>query len=100
MSRTHPYDLHVTKAGQELTVEVKGSTTGGDSVFLTRNEVEHARRHADRAVLFVLHSVQLTDAEGVFEGTGGVARVFWPWQIDAGSLEALQFRYLPPQHEG
>jgi|SRR6185503_7298494 len=33
-----PYDLHCTKDGRTLHVEVKGTTSAGEKVILTRNE--------------------------------------------------------------
>ncbi len=39
----HAYDLHCSGAKSKLKVEVKGTTGGGDTVFLTRGEVALAK---------------------------------------------------------
>src|SRR5262249_29632608 len=48
-----PYDLHCTRGHEVLYVEVKGTTTNGEEVLLTPNEVDFARQNAARMVLFV-----------------------------------------------
>lgn len=94
--RTRPYDLIARKGQEELTIEVKGTTTGAESVLLTRNEVSHARAFPSMAVLFIWHSIEVLWTSGVVSASSGEARVYWPWDIDAGTLEALQFKYVPP----
>lgn len=100
VSKTHSYDLHCRRGDDVLRVEVKGTTGSGGSVFLTRNEVEHAREHADHVALFVVRNISL-DRSGLKPvASGGDAEVFQPWNIDQGTLEALQFEYrLPEGHE-
>lgn len=71
-------------------VEVKGTTTAGESVILTRREVERAR--AGKAALFVLHSVRLKGEKA----TGGVERVIYKWDIGKGRLTPLNFQYKLP----
>lgn len=36
-----PFDLELTREGERLTVEVKGTTSQGEEIVLTRNEVVH-----------------------------------------------------------
>ena len=43
VSLSESYDLRCTRQGEELHVEVKGTTSQGERVLLTRNEVAHAR---------------------------------------------------------
>ncbi|EDM73580.1 hypothetical protein PPSIR1_06653 [Plesiocystis pacifica SIR-1] len=47
----------------ELAVEVKGTSTAGDAVIVTHNEVDQARRLGDRAELFVVANIQYKDGE-------------------------------------
>ena len=96
VSRTHPFDVLARNAGAELTVEVKGTTGSADAVFLTRNEVEHARRNADRSILFVVHGIEVRQAGSTLVASGGAIRECAPWFIGQGQLEPLQFRYLLP----
>ncbi len=95
VSRTKPYDLLAEKNGVALTVEVKGTTTGAESVLLTRNEVDHARENPTQAVLYILHTVRIDAPGGKPKASGGQAEVHWPWSIDPGDLEPLQFKYTP-----
>ena len=99
-SRTHPYDIVARSGSRSWTVEVKGTTGLGDAVFLTRNEVEHATQHPKNAVLFVVHSMDLVRGATSVRATGGLVRIFEPWQVGQGDLEALQFRYLLPHSDG
>src|SRR5262249_55328694 len=53
-----PYDLRCSMDGQILYVEVKGTTTDGDGVLLTPNEVMFARGHKDQMALYIVHGIQ------------------------------------------
>lgn len=98
VSRTHPYDVLAENGHKILTIEVKGTAGRGHSVFLTRNEVEHARRDSSSAVLFVVHGIQVAQNGGRLTACGGQVHVELPWVIDEGLLEALQYRYTMPSH--
>ena len=50
VSAQRPYDLLCKKADEELHVEVKGTTTDGDIIVLTNNEVKHACDPSRRAI--------------------------------------------------
>lgn len=43
------FDLLATRGDERLYVEVKGTSTSGEQVILTKNEVAHAR--ANKAVM-------------------------------------------------
>jgi hypothetical protein len=98
VSRARPYDLLAVRGVTSLTVEVKGTTSRGDSVLLTRNEVNHARDNATHAVLFVLHSISLRLEEDEVSAVGGLPLVFQPWDVNTGTLESLQFKYVLPKN--
>jgi hypothetical protein len=96
VSRDESYDLMCLSPGNsELHVEVKGTTSAGTDVILTRNEVTHARQYYPNAALFIVSGIQLSqDAVGEVVAHGGTLGVLHPWDIDAdGSLEAVQYRY-------
>lgn len=78
VSKRKPYDLRCTKGNLELRVEVKATTTAGESVFLTRREAEHATEANLNRALFILHSIRLRD--GI--PTGGQRMVHHPWAMD------------------
>lgn len=94
VSATESYDLRCTRDGEELHVEVKGVTTDGAEVNLTRNEVEHARER--RTALFVLSHIEVSYTDDGPEASGGDARILCPWGIDDGELTALTYSYRVP----
>jgi Protein NO VEIN, C-terminal len=59
VSARRPYDLLCKRGSKELRVEVKGTTTDGEVVVLTNNEVKHASFPRNSCALFVLHSIRL-----------------------------------------
>lgn len=95
-----PYDLQVFfPNGEELHVEVKGTTTDGAvTVELTTNEVAHARDKGNVTDLFVLDNIAYSkdDAEAYIL-TGGVQRVWRDWQPQDKDLDAIKFRYWLPK---
>lgn len=96
VSATRPYDLHCSRGdGELLAVEVKGTTSYGRKVVLTKNEVAFARAFYPRTALFVLSRVELREDDGVLIAEGGEAQLFEPWDVDRGQLEALNYAYWP-----
>lgn len=97
VSKPESYDLRCTRDGEVLHVEVKGTQTEGEQVFLTANEVDFARRHGESMALFILRSVEVSDGP---KADGGELRIYFPWNIDDGELRPIQFRYqTPPRDE-
>lgn len=97
VSANHPYDLRCEQGDLTVHVEVKGTQTGGRQVILTANEVEFARTHSDRLVLFVLHSISVSEGpEGQIQTRDGTREVHMPWEVDQGVLSAISYRYEPP----
>lgn len=74
--------------GRTLCVEVKATTTAGEQVILTRNEVD---LKAERA-LFVLHSVEMIRGKP----RGGRQRVLHPWRPRAQHLKPISYVYTLP----
>jgi len=91
-SANRPYDLVCTREGELLYVEVKGTTTGGEKVILTKNEVEHAQAHQDQTVLFILHDIKVLDGERGPVASGGIELVMWEWSPSEAQLTALSFQ--------
>ena len=89
VSKRRPYDLECTKGKRQLHVEVKGTTTDGDAIVLTNNEVEHACNPRHSCVLFVLHSIALKDGKA----SGGTQRIWRPWQLDRTHLKVVTYTY-------
>jgi Domain of unknown function (DUF3883) len=84
-------DLRCGSHGKTIIhVEVKGTTTPGESVILTRREVERARKKS--SALYILHSIRLKHEKAI----GGVERVIYKWDIGKGRLTPLNFSYKLP----
>lgn len=93
-SKGNPFDLLCTKGDEILYVEVKGTTTLGQEVLLTKNEVSFAESNGEQMVLFILHSIDLPpEKDGTVRATGGVTQVTQPWRIDRRCLTALTYAY-------
>lgn len=90
VSSHESFDLLCTGSGADLRVEVKGTTGLGDAVFLTRREVEVAKKY--RAALYVLHSVKLLRSKA----SGGEERVLLPWNVAKGKLRPTAYSYTLP----
>lgn len=90
------YDLDCRRTDRQLHVEVKGTSTLGEEVFLTPNEVRHQldggcpHEHA----LFVLSEVSVTrQPDGSVLCTGGRSRVMHPWDLQVEALSPTQYAY-------
>jgi hypothetical protein len=93
-SANSPYDLLCTQNNERLYVEVKGTTTNGSSIHLTRGEVEHAREHEESAVLFVLRHLTITENEdGSPVAVDGERKLQWPWYPREDKLNPTQYKY-------
>jgi hypothetical protein len=95
-SRTGSYDLRCTRPPLEVRVEVKGSTSAAEHVFITAGELANTKTGPWRVDLFVVSSINLkTDASGT-RGEGGTIRVINNWKPADSDLDPLVFRYWLP----
>jgi hypothetical protein len=92
-----PYDLRCTRGDEVRYVEVKGTSTDGEEVLLTPNEVAFARQNARHMVLYVCAGVEVRCAGTAVEIAGGTVRLLWPWNVDDGVLSPLGFTYALPK---
>ena len=96
-SANHPYDFECPGASHHRFVEVKGTTGDGAEVFLTANEVEHARAWQAVSALVVVYGIQVErNRDGTFLATGGTLLDICPWSPDSGTLRPLAYRYILP----
>ena len=96
VAKTCCYDLCCTRDGSpEQHVEVKGTVGSGTEVFLTCNEVLHAKEQYPNVALALVTQIALTN-EGEPVATGGVLRVIAPWQLDEAALEPMAYAYTVP----
>jgi hypothetical protein len=102
------FDLILRHGDDVKHVEVKGTTQipkgspddAGIKVFLTRNEVDHARGQCKAAVkcqsiaLFILFGIKLITAPTEPPtATGGFPLVRDPWNLNRGTLEPAVYSY-------
>ena len=82
---TESYDLDVRRGGEHLYVEVKGTTSSGQAVVLTKNEVRlHREKYPDNALAVVRHIRFEASEHPVC--SGGELALFQPWEIDDDAL--------------
>jgi hypothetical protein len=93
---THSYDLHCRRDGEELIVEVKGTTSAGRSVILTANEVQVHREKFPHTALFVVSEIVLTGTKEQAEASGGRALELHPWTPSSHDLIPMAFKYVMP----
>lgn len=87
------YDLHCERDGAVLYVEVKGTTTAGDRVLLTRNEVQLHRDKYPNNCLAVVSQIVLDRIGEDPTAHGGKLELVSPWSLDDGRLEPIAFTY-------
>jgi len=91
------YDLECTKASDWLHVEVKGTTTSGDRVIVTRGEVARALEFHPNTELFVLADIEFALApDGLIGAKGGYRRICPGWASVANSLTPIGFEFQLP----
>jgi len=96
VSANQPFDLLCRAGDHELRVEVKGTTSQGLSVLLTRNEVAHAQANANQVALFVVSEIK---SAGRGPCSGGITQAFEPWDIWRSELDPVVFEcWLQPRH--
>lgn len=95
VSDSSSYDLVVLIDDVEWHVEVKGTSTLGEAVNLTPNEVSHATNHPQVA-LFVLSEITVITGRDGPIASGGRPHLFHPWDIGSGTLTATAFEWKRP----
>jgi len=97
-SANHPYDLLCMKAKRRLYVEVKGTQTKGECIFLTSGEITFARQHKQDMALFLLHSVRVSPTTKRL--SKGQEVLVMPWDVDQGCLKPISYKYEMPKRSG
>jgi hypothetical protein len=87
--RGKPYDLHCSRNGKVLFVEVKGTRSSGQAVILTANEVALARK--EKMELFVLHSIRIVKSPSGVKAVEGIEHVFAPWRPTDKQLRPIAY---------
>lgn len=98
VSANQSFDLRCTRgSGEELRVEVKGTTTDGTQIILTRNEVAHARDQHPHVELFITSHIQITfPRKNDPQVGGGEDTILAAWYPEDAALSALSYVYTVP----
>lgn len=91
-----PFDLQVRRGRERLTVEVKGTTSDGCSVFLTAGEVAHHAKAYPSNALVVVHHIVLDRTSIPTKAGGGALCEKRGWMIDQDDLQPVSYRYVVP----
>lgn len=93
---TQSYDLDARRGSERLYVEVKGTTSTGAEVILTRNEVELNAKRYPSTMLAVVTGIDLNRAKEP-TASGGTLTTFHPWRIAPEALQPIAYRYGVPE---
>lgn len=94
--RGAPYDLDLVRDAEKMSVEVKGTTSMGEAVPLTRGEVEYqAGAHPNNAFV-VVRGIVLDRSTSPPTVSGGVLFEQQPWSVDADALTVISYKYTVP----
>lgn len=91
VSATHSCDFIITRRGVSRFIEVKGTQTAGDTIILTKNEVDLSRMQGESMALFLVHSITM-NRKTVKKGSG-VVSIIDPWIVSKERLTPISFTY-------
>lgn len=91
-SKNKPYDYYCTNGSEEMYVEVKGTTSLGEKVVLTRGEVEYHREVSPANSLIIVSGIELSGVDGN-EANGGTLSEIHPWSIEEEDLVVIAYVY-------
>ena len=87
------YDLDATRSDSHLYVEVKGTTSDGDEIILTRKEVElNVEKYPD-TMLIIVNNIDLNRSGPTPNASGGILQVTHPWTVEHSYLTPISYRY-------
>jgi Holliday junction resolvase len=90
-SASKPYDYVADSPNGRIYIEVKGTTSSGESINLTKNEVAHFTEHAPNTALVLISNIKLIGLRPVTNS--GSLTFICPWNINSDDLTAVQYRY-------
>jgi hypothetical protein len=91
------FDLRCALEGEELRVEVKGTTGLGERVNVTANEVVHAKSGVTRVDLFIVTRIQVLRSPEGPQAVGGEVRILSNWVPRDEDLQPASFYYAVPE---
>lgn len=86
------YDIEMVKEGTTYIVEVKGTTSGGTSIFLTKNEVRVHRAHYPNNFLYLVSNIKLVRSEAPV-AVHGDESIIQGWDIADEALTPVTYSY-------
>ncbi|MFB8181539.1 MrcB family domain-containing protein [Streptomyces sp. NPDC055966] len=90
------FDLLLSRGEERCHAEVKGTTSAGTDVILTRAEVEKQRRYYPHNALVVVHSIRLDRTGSKSTTSGGVLHCTSPWVVLDEDLTVISYAYRTP----
>lgn len=87
------FDLLLKRDEERLHAEIKGTTSAGHDVILTRAEVQEQRRYYPANALVVVHSIVLDRTTEEPVASGGVLHCTSPWAIAEEDLTVISYAY-------
>ncbi|MFE3163840.1 MrcB family domain-containing protein [Streptomyces sp. NPDC059224] len=90
------FDLLLTRGDERLHVEIKGTTSAGQEVILTRAEVEKQRQYYPDNALVVVHSIKLDRTASEPTTSGGILHCTSPWAVEEEDLTVISYTYRTP----
>ena len=89
VSSNSSYDLLCTRDAERLCVEVKGTTSDGESIILTDNEIKVSERYP--YAIFVVSDILLVKSTTP-TASGGHPRLYSAWKGSDHKLEPIAFK--------
>lgn len=90
------FDLLLSRGDERCRAEVKGTTSAGTEVILTRAEVEKQRTYYPHNALVVVHSIELDRTGDEPTTSGGVLHCTSPWAVHDEDLTVISYAYRTP----
>lgn len=92
--QNRPYDAVADRGGERIYLEAKGTQSKGDSVVVTRNEVDHARQHPGLCMMGVWSGMRF-GPDGTVDLEAGTFRIL-PFGPDTKDLRPRDFDWTLP----
>lgn len=86
------YDLRLTRADEHRHVEVKGTTSAGHQVMLTRSEVERQKEFHPLNALVIVRNIDLVPGDPPAAHGGELVEIT-PWDIQDDALDVVSYVY-------
>jgi len=87
------YDLECWKENEHIFAEVKGTSSKGETVTVTYNQVEKSKYKKPRIELFILHNIKLSKNKKKPIAKGGVKKIISNWKPRDCDLKPINYKY-------